>query len=257
MRILITGSQGFIGQNMVTAMSRHHDVLTFEWGEPTPSVDGVDWVIHLGAISSTVETNVEKILAQNLDFSIWLYQQCCTHSVNLQWASSASVYGSNNVTFLETDQPQPQSPYAWSKFLFERYIRQNPCNHVKVQAFRYFNVYGAHEDHKGAQASPYHQFAQQAKKGAITLYEGSKEYMRDFVPVEYVVDVHQQFLDIDQSGIWNIGTGKPQSFYSIAAQFNVPIIWKPMPDHIAKHYQSYTCANTQKLLSTLSTKKQK
>jgi ADP-L-glycero-D-manno-heptose 6-epimerase len=248
MKILITGHNGFIGKNMVLALKRDHELAFYDWGDPDPEIKGLDWVIHLGAISSTVETDVERVLAQNLDFSIWLHKQCCKHNVNLQWASSASVYGPNNTTFSEQDPADPRSPYAWSKYLFERYLKSNSCSNIHVQGFRYFNVYGPHEDHKGNQASPQHKFSLQSKnQGKITLFEGSENFCRDFVPVGYVCEIHQIFFDIPASGVWNVGTGTATSFLDVAKKYNVPIEFVPMPEHIAKHYQKYTCANITKL----------
>lgn len=256
MNILITGHKGFIGQNMVKAFAEHNLSL-FEWGDEFPSLQGIDWVIHLGAITSTVERDVYKILQQNLDFSIWLFEQCGKNKINLQYASSASIYG-NSSTFNENDLPQPQSPYAWSKFLIERHIEKNHYRfpNVIVQGFRYFNVYGSNEDHKGEQASPYHKFLHQAiHTGEIILFENSDQYFRDFVPVESVIDIHKKFLKVNESGIWNVGTGKPKSFQSIAEQIasttGAKIKYIPMPDNIKSQYQAYTCADLTKLLSTL------
>ena len=114
MKILLTGHRGFIGSNMLRALE-NHDVKTFEWGDQLPDVSDRDWVIHMGAISSTVETDVEKVLKQNTDFSIWLLQQAIKHRVNFQYSSSASVYGSHggvNQPFKEEDPVDPRSPYA-------------------------------------------------------------------------------------------------------------------------------------------------
>lgn len=258
MKILITGHKGFIGKNITERLKNSgHDLSYYEWNDlpnNNPAIKGFDWVMHLGAISSTTETNVEKVLRQNLDFSIWLYEQCSKYGVNLQWSSSASVYGPDNpnIAFSEKDPVDPRSPYAWSKYLFERYIETRAINNIKVQGFRYFNVYGSYEDHKGDQASPYHKFSKQAtENGKIVLFEGSDQYFRDFVHVDYVTSIHEKFLNVFESGIWNIGTGKPKSFLEIAQSFNVPVDFMPMPESIVKHYQKYTCADTTKLQETL------
>ena len=251
MKILITGYKGFIGQNMTKALS-DHTLSFYEPGEPLPIIQGLDWVIHLGAISSTTETNVELVMQHNYDFSRWLASECKLHGVNFQYASSASVYGMYK-NFNESAPLNPQSPYAYSKFLFDRYISHLAGDWpICVQGFRYFNVYGPHEDHKGDQASPFFKFKKQAREtGIIKLFEGSDQYLRDFVPVERVCDVHRQFLEINETGIWNLGTGQPRSFQSvaeeIAQQYNARIEYIPMPDNVKKQYQTYTCADLELL----------
>jgi len=251
MKILITGHKGFIGQNMVAAL-KDHDLRFFDWNDPIPNVEGLDLVIHLGAVSSTTETDVEKVIGQNYDFSRWILGECHKFSVNFQFASSASVYGLKN-DFREDAPVDPRSPYAWSKYLFERYIRGFTGKwKCRIQGFRYFNVYGPYEDHKGDQASPYYKFTQQAKNdGVIKLFEGSDKYLRDFVPVERVIDVHKTFFNVMDSGIWNIGTGVAKSFQDvaqeIAQQYNARIEYIPMPDNVKAQYQTYTCANLEKL----------
>lgn len=257
MNILITGYKGFIGQNMVNVLIPDHTLYNFEWGDDLPDIEKVDLVIHLGAISSTTETDVEKVLNQNYDFSCWLLGECQKYSKHFQFSSSASVYGLDN-EFSETSPPKPASPYAWSKYLFERYIQQREDHwRIPIQGFRYFNVHGPHEDHKGDQASPYHKFTQQAKEtGVIKLFENSDQYKRDFVPVSRVVDIHQQFFNVKESGIWNIGLGRAKSFQEVAeevaAQHNARIEYIPMPENIAKQYQKYTCADLAKLNRTLT-----
>lgn len=249
MKILLTGHKGFIGSNMLNALSEH-EVTTYEWGDPLPKIKGHDWVMHLGAISSTTETNIEKVLVQNLDFSTWIIHECEQHKVNLQYASSASVYGLNK-EFKEDDPVDPRTPYAWSKYLFERYVKSNDWSIIH-QGFRYFNVYGPNEDHKGSQASPYTQFANQAKKhGVIKVFENSENYLRDFIHVDKVIDIHKKFLSVKESGVFNVGTGVATSFLDVAKTFNVPIQEIPMPDNLKHSYQTYTCANLDKVLETL------
>jgi ADP-L-glycero-D-manno-heptose 6-epimerase len=174
----------------------------------------------------------------------------------MQWSSSASVYGLGT-EYTETSPVDPRSPYAWSKYLFEHYVEQNPT-HRRCQGFRYFNVYGDHEAHKGSQASPYHQFSLQAQTtGVIRVFEGSENFLRDFVPVERIIDVQTAFVwrDIKESGIWNIGTGTVKSFQAvaqeIAEQYNARIETVPFPAHLTHSYQKYTCADLTKLHQTL------
>jgi ADP-L-glycero-D-manno-heptose 6-epimerase len=250
MKILITGYKGFIGQNMVNALKDDHELSLYEWGDQVPEFEDLDWCIHLGAISSTNERDVEKVMRQNHDFSCMLLVACQINKVNLQYASSASVYGLVS-SFREEAQPSAQSPYAWSKYLFDRHVKSQKFNDIVVQGFRYFNVYGPHEDHKD-QSSPHHKFTQQAKEtGRIKLFDESDKFCRDFVPVETVIDVHKKFFNVRESGIWNVGTGVATSFESvakgIAKKYNAKIDYIPMPDDIKNQYQKYTCADLTNL----------
>ena len=254
MKILLTGYKGFIGSHMFRALEAHgHHVSVYDWGEILPSVMEQDWVIHMGAISSTTERNIEKVMQQNVDFTQQLYQACHTFGVNFQYASSASVYGLVS-TFREDAELDPRTPYAWSKYLTERYIQRHPMG-PRAQIFRYFNVYGPEgEEHKGSQASPYAQFKRQAEEtGRIRVFEGSDRFLRDFVPVSKIVDTHLKFLTVKESGIWNVGTGAPRSFMSVAEEFGVPITTVPMPDILRDSYQKYTCADMTRYNTTVST----
>ena len=253
MNILLTGYKGFIGSHMLTALENAgHNVSTYEWGELLPSIMEQDWVIHIGAISSTTERDIEKVLRQNVDFSRQLYDACKTYGVNFQYASSASVYGLTS-TFKEDASVDPRTPYAWSKYLFERHVRTHPTGAV-AQGFRYFNVYGPEgEEHKGNQASPYMQFKRQAEThGKIQVFEDSDNYQRDFIHVNDIVNTHLKFLDIKQSGLWNLGTGKTKSFMDVAKSFNVPIELIPMPEILKDSYQKYTCADLTNLNQTIA-----
>lgn len=258
MNILVTGHRGFIGSHIVEALDGH-DVDTFEWGDPYPGVMDFDWVVHIGGISSTVEQDIDKVLRQNYDFSVKLYEDCKTFGVNFQYSSSASVYGLGSA-FQETARVDPKTPYSWSKYLFERYVNRHPSGSI-VQGFRYFNVYGNNEEHKKNQASPVTQFRQQARdNGVITLFKDSDQYLRDFVCVEDVVDVHLQFLNsVKDSDVWNIGTGSTTSFEDIARmiaeQEGVDIEYIDMPDILKNSYQRYTCADLTKLNRTIGLKK--
>ena len=256
MKIFLTGHGGFIGGHMLRAL-RHHEITTWEWGDQPFDIRGHDWVIHIGAISSTAESDINRLMTQNFEFSCGLLDQCIQHGVNMQFSSSASVYGLGS-DFRETAAPDPRNGYSWSKYLFERYADHNRsrahARGVKVQIVRYFNVYGSGEEHKGSQASPFCQFAQQARDhGVIRVFENSGDYRRDFVPVETVTDYHVRFLDVNQDGIFNIGTGRTQSFLDIARKYGRPIQEIPMPGHLRASYQTYTCADMTRTWAALTT----
>jgi ADP-L-glycero-D-manno-heptose 6-epimerase len=256
MKILITGHRGFIGSNALKYFKSMHQVDVYDYSTTMPDLDqGYNWVLHFGAISSTTERDIEKIMQQNYDFSCCLAEQCEQRSINLQYSSSASVYGLGT-DFKESAPPDPRSPYAWSKYLFDRWVSRRKWS-ILVQGFRYFNVYGPGEDHKGDQASPYSKFTKQAReKGIIKLFEGSENYLRDFVHVSRVVHTHDQFLKINKSGIWNIGTGHTRSFLSVAQEiadeYGARIELIPMPEELKASYQKYTCADLTALKEALS-----
>ena len=261
MKILVTGSAGFIGQNLVKhLLDIGHHVAEYEYKENViPDCSQFDKVIHLGAISSTTETDVEKIMKQNLDFSHRLLQVCDMQGVDLIYASSASVYGPTT-HFTEDGPLQPQSPYAWSKYLFDRSVKlldwnQYQCN---IKGLRFFNVYGEHEEHKGFQMSVFHKFKEQALKDkVIKPFEGSQEIYRDFIYVGDVCKIISKFIDIDESGIWNVGTGQAESFANIARMIckkygpGVDIEEIPIPESVKNQYQSFTESNNDKLLKAI------
>jgi ADP-L-glycero-D-manno-heptose 6-epimerase len=252
MNIFLTGHRGFIGSHMLrTLLDLGHQVHTYEWGDSWPDSFDFDWAIHLGAISSTVERNVDKIMTQNFDFTRHLYDVCKSHGVNLQYASSASVYGMGR-DFRESAPPDPRTPYAWSKYLCERYHAQTPSTNT-VQGFRYFNVYGPNgEEHKNHQASPFYQFREQAERyGRIELFQGSENHRRDFIQVDHLIDLQLRFLETKESGIWNIGTGTTRSFREVAEMFDCEIVEVPIPDVLKSNYQDYTCADMTKTRQTL------
>lgn len=258
MRILVTGHKGFIGSHAIEQCTKHgHVVLSsFDWADHSFMhelfhITDIDAVMHFGAISSTTETDVNKIMYQNYDFSVWLLNLCNDLGIHFQWSSSASIYGLG-IDFKESAPPDPRTPYAWSKYLFERYISNKQWK-IPVQGFRYFNVYGDKgEDHKGDQASPYHKFRKQAlETGIIKVFEHSESYFRDFIHVDTLLDTQFEFLNLPISGVWNIGTGVPKSFMQVAEEvaekYNAVIEMIPMPANLINSYQKYTCADLTNL----------
>jgi ADP-L-glycero-D-manno-heptose 6-epimerase len=224
-----------------------------DWEYPK-TIDKYDLVIHLGAISDTTETDVEKVMTQNFDFSVWLLGQCQQHNIPLHYASSASVYG-QGADFRETADMHPQSPYAWSKCMFDRVVINNVDKfRAPVLGFRYFNVYGIGEEHKGNQMSPVSKFEKQmAVDSEIQLFENSENYKRDFVYVEDICKMHEKLLECKESGVYNVGTGEAVSFRELAEcmieNTGASIFEIPMPDELKHQYQEYTCADLTKLNS--------
>lgn len=246
MKILVTGHKGFIGSNLATALENEgHTVIGFEWGKEFPGYE-FDMVMHLGAISSTNEKDVNKVLEQNYEFSIWLVETCNRFGIPMQYSSSASVYGSST-GFSEDSPVDPKSAYAWSKYLFERYVSKKKFG-ITVQGFRYFNVFGQGEGHK-VQPSPHEMFS---RVETIKLFKGSENIKRDFVPVEKIVKTHIEFMKVPESGVWNIGSGKATSFLEVAKSTGKPIEYIDMPDDLKSSYQYYTCADLTKLENTIN-----
>jgi len=257
MNILITGHKGFIGKNLwIYFKSKGHDVEGWEYGD-TPELllhKGIDLVIHCGAISSTTETNAEKLMTMNYEFTTDLIVKCLELSIDIQYASSASVYG-NSETFKETDDCHPMNGYAWSKYLVDRFVTETLAMGslpINIQGFRYFNAYGKFEGNKGNQASPVTKFKLDAiTDESIMLFENSTEYKRDFVCVDDICEVHEKMIDVDVSGIFNVGTGNAVSFAevgeAIATKYGVTINHIPMPDQLKGSYQTFTEANIDQL----------
>ena len=194
-RVLVTGSEGFIGKNLCSYLSKRDievEGYDIKNGGDLPPLNGIDAVIHLGANSSTTETDLKKILKENFIFSGTLYQLCAAMDVKFQYASSASVYGLAE-TFEEDQFCTPLSPYAYSKYMFDNWLLNEDHPY---QGFRYFNVYGPHEEDKGEQASPITKFIKQVREdGEIKVFRTKAS--RDFVNVEDVCEVHYRMLHHD------------------------------------------------------------
>ena len=252
-RVLITGAGGFIGGVLANYLEhRGYNVTRFDinlGNSGIPDLLNQDIVIHLGANSSTTETNLQKILQENFEYSVELYEMCEVLEIKFQYASSASVYGISK-SFKESDFCKPLSPYAFSKYMFDCWLMNQ---NYPYQGFRYFNVYGLGEDKKGDQASPISKFIKQAQgSGEITIFENSEKYKRDFVCVEDVCEIHYKMLQNSASGIFNIGTANPISFRDVAdtvkANSHCTIKEIPMPKELKAQYQKFTKADNSKIL---------
>lgn len=257
MKLLVTGHKGFIGRNITSWLNQQgHEVDGWEW-DPNdfPDIKNCDWIIHLGAVADNSETDVDKVLTQNLEFSQRLFKECQRHGVNLQYASSSTVYG-NTKDFSEFAPCYPQTPYAWSKYLFDRWVfDQKPT--ILVQGFRYFNVYGKWMHLRGSRANYIHKCRQQARKdGYIEVWQGAEHIKRDWTWVGDVCRLHTDFIEtVVGSGIWNVGSGLPHSFLdiaeAIAEQESVEIREIAVPDQERNRWRQTTCADLKHLKETV------
>ena len=245
--IILTGYNGFIGKAFAKKLDEDNLYRVERDGVDLFLRDYEDWdkvelIIHQGAISSTVETDLNKIHKYNVDFSIQLFEKAIEHQIPVKYASSASVYGNTSDTI------NPLNYYAISKVIMDYWVRDHMDEFKLVQGFRYFNVYGEGEDHKNDQASPVHKFSKQIEEtGKLKLFEGSDKFLRDFVCVEDVVDI---VLNNDKpSGIYDLGTSNPVSFQHVAEcvvkKCGCEIEYIPFPDHLKNKYQDYTCAKKE------------
>lgn len=242
---IVTGHRGFIGSHIYSRVRNPLGVEredAFAFIEDFHDWKSVESVYHFGAITSTTETDVSLLYKYNVQFSIALFERCIQHSVPVRYASSASVYGNG----YGNRKVNPLNQYAISKLTLDYHVKDNMTRFPLVQGFRLFNVYGIGEDHKGAQASPIHQFTQQAKtQGVIKVFRHSNRVERDFICVE---DVCDRVIDCKHvSGIYDLGTSKPTSFLTVARlvqkKYGGDIVEIPFPAHLSGKYQYYTAAN--------------
>ena len=262
MKILVTGHKGFIGHNMTAWLQQEPEweVVGWEW-DPNdfPDITPYDWVIHLGAIADNAGTDVDAFMRQNFEFSQKLFRECNAHGVHLQYASSSTVYG-NTKDFAETALLHPQTPYAWSKYLFDRWVFQQRLN-IIVQGFRYFNVYGKWMHLRGLRANAIYKWRQQARtQGYIEVWESADKIKRDWTWVGDVCKLHLDFLKtVNGSGIWNCGAGLAHSFLDIAEyiaeQEGVELRKIPVPYDEQQRMRNTTCANLKLLKATVGPRK--
>ena len=213
--IILTGYEGFIGKAFEKKLDPENLYRVGQSGadlflEQYEDWDKVELILHQGAISSTVETDLNKIHKYNVDFSIKLFEKAIEHQIPVKYASSASVYGTSS-----NYEMNPLNYYAISKLQVDYWVLDNIDKFKSIQGFRYFNVYGDGEEKKGDQASPVSKFTKQLfESGKLKLFKGSTNYFRDFICVDDIVNI---VLDNDKpSGIYDLGTSDPVSFEQVA-----------------------------------------
>ena len=307
MKIVVTGAAGFIGSNIIRGLNARgidHIIAVDDLTEGDKfrnltdlkiadyldkdvfyelfsqgAFGKVEAVFHEGACSDTMESDGKYMMDNNYTLSCGLFNSCQQAGTRLIYASSAATYGGSD-TFRETPEfEHPLNVYGYSKLLFDQRMRRECGDNFKkfkrqVVGFRYFNVYGPREQHKGRMASvAFHQFNQFNAEGRVKLFGDYGGYaaggqMRDFVFIDDVVAVNLWFLDHpNQSGIFNLGTGRAQPFNDVAlsvvnalratkgdsaldlagaAQAGL-IEYVPFPDALRGKYQCYTQADLSAL----------
>ncbi len=301
--IIVTGGAGFIGSNLVKGLNQMGesniivvDNLTnvekiknlqslqiadyidkedfIDRVNKGQTFEGLTAILHQGACSDTMAEDGRYVMHNNYDYSKSLYHYCVERKLQFIYASSASVYGDGD-TFVESPEYEiALNAYAYSKLLFDNYVRHQSSPGSQVVGLRYFNVYGEREQHKGRMASvAWHFFNQYQEHKKVRLFEGSDGYangeqLRDFIFANDVVKVNLFLLENkDISGIFNVGTGQGRSFNNVAmvvinsmrsrgekhpltigqAVRDGVIEYIKMPPALQGKYQSYTQADMDQL----------
>ncbi len=291
--IIVTGGAGFIGSNIVKALNDRgaEDILVVDnltKGEKFVNLadcriadylDKEDFItriqgredvvsscralFHLGACSATTEWDGRYMMHNNYRYSKELLHWCLARRVPFLYASSASVYGAGPVFSELPRHERVLNVYGYSKLLFDQYVRRVLSrSKSQIVGFRYFNVYGPREQHKGSMASVAYHFNKQIREtGRVRLFEGTDGYddgeqKRDFIYVGDAVNTNLWFLNRpQQSGIFNLGTGRAEAFNAVARAViawygHGEIEYIPFPEHLKGRYQSFTRADMSKVRAT-------
>ncbi|MEK9495832.1 ADP-glyceromanno-heptose 6-epimerase [Photorhabdus sp. P32] len=284
--IIVTGGAGFIGSNIVKALNDegYKDILVvdnlkdgtkftnladldiadyMDKEEFIASVlagddfGDIDAIFHEGACSSTTEWDGKYMMDNNYQYSKELLHYCLERGTPFLYASSAATYGGRTDNFIEERQyEKPLNVYGYSKFLFDQYVREIlPQADSQICGFRYFNVYGPREGHKGSMASVAFHLNNQINQGQNPkLFAGSESFQRDFIYVGDAAAVNLWFWKNAVSGIYNCGTGRAESFQAVAdavVEFHqdksLTIEHIDFPEHLKGRYQRFTQADLTKL----------
>lgn len=292
--IIVTGANGFIGSAMIwqlnqvgisdilavdsvpltsrnllkkynyTKFFEAHELWSFLMSDEARKK--VSWIIHMGACSSTTETNWDFLYANNFQYSQRLFEWCAQNQKNLIYASSAATYGAGENGFSDTfdsEKLKPLNLYGESKVIMDRWAGKQLATPNHWYALKFFNVFGPNEYEKGPMASvafkAYHQINTTAELGLFKSYNSQYEdgrQLRDFVYVKDVVRWVQELIDKKpDSGIYNMGFGQARSWLDMASPLfqamnrEIKIKWLEMPQNIRSQYQYFTEANMQKWLA--------
>ncbi len=285
--LVVTGGAGFVGSNIVAALNREgvSDILVVDhlgtgekWANlrnaaiadyaerdeflaalEAGKIGGVEGILHQGACTDTMATDGAYVMRVNYLYSKALLHFALARRVPFVYASSASVYGNRGNCTEDAANEEPLNLYAFSKALFDRYVRRAATGgggaKSTVVGLRYYNVYGAGEAHKGRMASMVWQLARQLlTTGEMRLFEGSGGYgdgeqRRDFIWAGDVAAINLHFLrGPAHVGIYNVGTGASRSFNDIARLLKAQhgsgkVTYIPFPPALAGKYQDFTEAN--------------
>ena len=289
---VVTGGSGFIGRNVVAELNRRGEeriLIVDELGSDerwknlrglkfedvclrgkfreafqADRMPAVKAVYHLGACSSTTETDANYLLDNNYQYTRELCEWCLKQGARFVYASSAATYGDGTQGYSDADRATPAllplNMYGMSKHLFDLWALRNGVL-GRIAGLKYFNVYGPGEDHKGDMRSVVHKAYHQIREtGAVKLFRSYRqdyqdgEQVRDFVYVKDAVDLTLFCGENPQaSGLFNCGTGQARSWNDLAKAVFAAMKVEPrieyieMPVTLRSKYQYFTQAEMGKI----------